>query len=491
MFNKNIDPSIFLESPKNAAAVAADAAARPNIRFEPAVEANQLAASGPFDNAPIYYYGGHGSEICDPHTDQPIRDIVPDNCIYITITSCGLPTKLTFGKNTEEMFFRSDKESSRHTLRHPDGLVEKAIIARELHVPIKDVHVHMPGHKYARSYLDPLSIWADPYYGGIAASGLIEKTLFENMEKTADKYRPTQKYQTFKVNTSMKGSNFLNLVKKYYKNDTERHEMAERYLERLVDEKRYLSGDQTISFNNFFTPEELEKIVSNIDFGLPRDRFLGYFSASVFPTVDVVKKVIDTHFPVQKRIYQGDFKPISYLIQQEISPYDEGDPKSKLTNTALMKAFPGIHYNVVCRVVRQGCITALQRSMSSHQEYSRLINNSPLAPLSNANFKGFMNTVKQRSSRYYHSFAEKKRKVRNAMVNRADNLIRLSNTQKKNLTNYLTKKKIITNNNALPISKSIRSLIYPEKFMAPPIEGGQRTRKQKRGIQRNTRRYKK
>ena len=129
--------------------------------------------------APIYYYGGHGSDLCEPSTMRPILDKVPDNCLYITITECGLKTDLTFAhETTEENFFRDPETTA--ILRHPETLLNKQVIAAALHVNADAVHIHLPGQTYVRSYLSPFSYWHDDSRSAIAISGLIEKRKLED-----------------------------------------------------------------------------------------------------------------------------------------------------------------------------------------------------------------------------------------------------------------------------------------------------------------------
>ena len=90
------------------------------------------------EDAEIYYYGGHGEDLCDVRTKLPIIRLVPENCIYITISECGFSTEI---KGGEEDFFRS-VESDR-TLRYPEVGGNKLAIASILKQKQNWDHIHM------------------------------------------------------------------------------------------------------------------------------------------------------------------------------------------------------------------------------------------------------------------------------------------------------------------------------------------------------------
>lgn len=100
----------------------------------------------------IYFYHGHGSTVCDDY-GFPIKKIVPDNCIYITQTVCGIVN--TLKRSIIEAFL---DESYAHVWRDPVGNLNelKKIFTLDNRLNVEGLHVHMPGCSYIETSYTPL-----------------------------------------------------------------------------------------------------------------------------------------------------------------------------------------------------------------------------------------------------------------------------------------------------------------------------------------------
>ena len=99
----------------------------------------------------IYYYFGHGSTICDEY-GTPVIKVVPDNCIYISQTVCGLinvgNTKLTEAfLNEEYAHIWRDPIANLHIIKEIIGNFTKDIAG---------IHIHLPGCTYIDTHYFPL-----------------------------------------------------------------------------------------------------------------------------------------------------------------------------------------------------------------------------------------------------------------------------------------------------------------------------------------------
>lgn len=431
--------------------------------------------NSPFADAPIYYYGGHGSDMCEPTTKRPILDIVPKDCIYITITQCGDKTHLTFEHDkTEENFFRDP--ATRDILRHPELRVNKRVIADALHVDVTSVHVHLPGQPYVRSYLSPFSYWFNPEHSAIAISGLIEKEKLEELNRQADPLKPLVKKRTTFIRHGMKGNRLFALLSRLYGSDPETIEYLKQCMDRLVDYKKQATGRGGLTRDTLlFRQKDANYITSQIDFSIPKEKLVDFFSASVHPTPDAIVHILTRDYIGQTKIFGGQLPEIAYKLEEYLEANSNVNTP-KFSNAYMMKHFPGIHYNVVCRDVMPSCIVSLQRSMSSGQEMERVTGRSPHYTLNNDEFQGLMQNLSNTTNKRYRYFAAKKRAVKNLLLSRSEYLLNANNSQRKNLMNFLTRKKIITNNNAQPISKTIKYIIDPSKYAAY-VTGGTRKRR--------------
>jgi hypothetical protein len=197
----------------------------------------------------------------------------------------------------------------------------------------------------------------------------------------------------------------------------------------------------------------------------------------VYPTAEFVRDVLSAKFPGRTKIFGGELPRVSYIIEEAMNPVDMLDPESKLSNTYLMKTFPGIHFNVVCREVHPKCIVAIQRQLSMHQEnihhgyntYGSGVPNEELSPL--------LQSLENMQKANYRSFTKKKQRIRNKLLNKANLLNRLSNNQRQGILNTLKASRVLNEQNnttQAPISKTIKHIVWPKKY--PITKGGTRRR---------------
>jgi hypothetical protein len=109
-------------------------------------------------NISIYYYAGHGNDICDEITHKPIIKQVPENCIYITISECGVPSILDVIDNPQEKFFRNSNPIHKKLIQYPYVGENKKKLAKALGISDPSViHIHFPGMNYVESFFQPVN----------------------------------------------------------------------------------------------------------------------------------------------------------------------------------------------------------------------------------------------------------------------------------------------------------------------------------------------
>ena len=91
----------------------------------------------------IYFYHGHGGTICDEY-GHPVIKVVPDNCIYISQTVCGL-----INVHKIDLVRAFLNEEYAHIWRDPIANLDtiKEIIGT-LAYDIPGIHIHLPGCTY-------------------------------------------------------------------------------------------------------------------------------------------------------------------------------------------------------------------------------------------------------------------------------------------------------------------------------------------------------
>lgn len=109
---------------------------------------------------PIYFYAGHGEDLCGDTNHKPIIRKVPDNCIYITITECGQFADIVLEDNPREKLFRNTTTMKKNLLRYPFVAGHKKKLAKlfELSSP-SSIHIHYPGMEYVESFFQPAAFW--------------------------------------------------------------------------------------------------------------------------------------------------------------------------------------------------------------------------------------------------------------------------------------------------------------------------------------------
>lgn len=308
-------------------------------------------------DAKIYYYGGHGSDVCNPRTRLPITRLVPDNCIYVTIAECGYST---FLEGSEENFFRNP--ASEKVLRHIDLSNNKTILARKMKRKQDWVHVHMPGTPYVVSHFSPLLFWNDVKEStGMGLSGLIEKKKFEALGTKG--YVDSSTPPSFHF--PKRGKEILAEVEKSGRSPYKYYKAVEMM-------KSFLNPGETDYLEKRFMTQDVNKILTETNYVLTKDKLLEFYEASIYPTQEEMRIFLDTKFPHKSIFFPSDLTELEEYIGTVMNPEnkDEVEAEFPLSNTYIMKYFPGIHIYGICRVVHD-CQIGLQRTMSGVQEMQR------------------------------------------------------------------------------------------------------------------------
>ena len=139
---------------------------------------------------PIYFYAGHGEDLCGDTNHKPILKKVPDNCIYITITECGMFANTVLEDNPREKLFRNSSTKIKDLLRHPYLPGQKKKLAELLELSSPSVlHIHYPGMTYVEGFFQPAAFWDQGDEGlwnnasqaifTFSRSGLLDKSKME------------------------------------------------------------------------------------------------------------------------------------------------------------------------------------------------------------------------------------------------------------------------------------------------------------------------
>ncbi len=262
---------------------------------------------------PIYYYAGHGEDECDPVNHKPIVRQVPNDCIYITITECGVYAEIDLFDNPREKLFRSKAPEIKSLLQYPYKPGNKKRLAQLFGLSSPDVlHIHYPGMNYVESFFQPIAYWNDdgelwgendkPLYM-FSISGLLSKN---KMEATAK-------------------------------------------------------------------PRKSVSAENNSSFYITKNEIVQYYAESVYPTPAYIEEILDKTFPTSFILSTEEIDTFMTTLVNTMEHDETGMPYSKLSNTYMMEKFPGIHYNVVCRSVSDDCLpeAELHRITSGQQEKNR------------------------------------------------------------------------------------------------------------------------
>lgn len=215
----------------------------------------------------IFLYLGHGEDFCNKEGELVIRT-VPDNCIYITQTTCGIINRMedtTFRKFSEEKY----AHIWRNPIKYKDEL-------KNLFGSHPNLHIHMPGSTYVDNIFYPVSDVDEKY--------LIRKNKYV-----------------------MRYSGLLPLEKALTMSDEERN---------LFIQKEYQITKST------------EQMAELLNESLPTEEMRSYFAKSIYPQFLNVK---------EERLPTLSMKRM-------------GASRRILAST-LMERYPGIHFNLLCRVV--------------------------------------------------------------------------------------------------------------------------------------------
>ncbi len=91
----------------------------------------------------IYFYHGHGGTICDEY-GHPVIKVVPDNCIYISQTVCGL-----INVHKIDLVRAFLNKECAHIWKDPIANLDKIKeIIGTLKYDIPGIHIHLPGCTY-------------------------------------------------------------------------------------------------------------------------------------------------------------------------------------------------------------------------------------------------------------------------------------------------------------------------------------------------------
>ena len=444
---------------------------------------NQFYSTGPFkvtDATPIYYYGGHGSDVCDSITHIPIIKKVPDNCLYITITECGTESQLRFEEDeTEENLFRF--EENLEYLRHPNYLHYKSEIAKQLHVSPSAVHVHVPGDDYVLSYLSPFSFWSDENRNALAISGLVDTMKMIQQEKSAKRARPFEVNKKKTIFGSILGAKLIQIIDKTFSS-----KVTQKHARVLLERMKYPTRKPIHKY--VYTEYQANKIISDLSFSIGKDTLLTYFESSVFPTRDQVDEILKKYVPYKSIFFGDDLHQLAETLDLVLSPFPQDNDRSILSNENLMSLFPGIHYNVVCRVVPPDCKIGLQRSMSSQGEQMRL--GFIVEPERDSKgYDDINKAIKAILNRFdYPTFMDKRKAVLTTLESMSDKVIKLPDPEKKKLLKVLRYFGVVgKDDKENDLSKVIKYFVYPERYKY--VRGS--TRKQIGGIPKRRKTYKK
>ncbi len=367
-------------------------------------------------NTNIYYYAGHGNDVCDPITKQPYEAIVPENCILITTGLCG---RVTHFNDKHINFFREKTEESRRVLRYPYLKEALAELASKLTTPVSDIHIKLPGELYIVSTFYPVAEWNSDSNFIVSQSGFMEKRDMElllNTTRTYGIYKPSIDSIISRLKNKSSGNtiqvfndvmsfdfdtlpNWFENFPYYLQTIKERFTSAEfkEYTDKIAKEKSTLSS------------EELKKYLFDFVVRIQIKEFLDLFKASTLPAPHIVRNIVreyyeityKTPFNVDAYLTPTDVREISTKLKTELTPSNPNAPpevRNKLTTSYLMEKFPGIHYFTICRSVDSNCQqgATLRRTASNTQETER--RESVGKALMNRSFNLNYNTIQSASN---------------------------------------------------------------------------------------------
>ena len=265
----------------------------------------------------IYFYNGHGGNVCK--LGIPIVKTVPDNCIYITQTVCGIVNTL-------------DPEVMRAFIDPKNNAIWKDPIAhleeiKELFDGIPSLHIHLPGCTYLETSFYPFSM---PNL----------KKLPENPPEPKDRKTKSHYLQ-------YSGLWSLESVKSIPLGKDERPWMLGEYVEMPLE---YLDGAifQELFQHSIYPPVKLRDPAP----------FRAYVPESA---------KLDGYYLNQNEERRVDLYDIVYQSHQISGTKYVSD---------LMEQFPGIHYNFLCRSMDKRCKEEGKRLVTLRRRHSAVLQNS-------------------------------------------------------------------------------------------------------------------
>lgn len=327
------------------------------------------------ENVPIYYYGGHGNDECDPFTNQLQEDIVPENCIYITTGLCGQTTK--FNENLIELF-RENSEHARLLLRYPYLFQNLQELSQRLNIPLDFFHFHFPGDKYIVSHFYPFQTWANDRLFSVVLSGLNEKRDMERIPNNAlylytivKGFHKTISEQVFKEE-NIKTETILQRLKDVNISGNSNTKKSYYYRVTAPYAEKYWSD--IAKTNPTLTKEEVTKHLEHFLYSITRGEFINLFTASTYPKKQAIKKVV---FPslkyISKKIENEEDQLIDDKDINAAGNYLQSHFTHEFSTKSIMKNFPGIHFFTICRSVSKDCepLAELRRTSSEGEEKQR------------------------------------------------------------------------------------------------------------------------
>lgn len=340
-----------------------------STNLAPSKKANSLA-----DDVPIYYYGGHGEDICDPITHELRMDTVPENCIYITIGECGLTTS-TYNIRKFLTIFRDPSEKARTLLRFPYLFQNLLEISKQTEISLNSIHVHLPGSTYVVSKISPPLSWdsvltdtSPTGHFGMFFSGISEKKLLEQVPASVNSIL------TPKVRANLPAGSLMKLDESEPRKDLfsklQRLFASDPQVSRLLNQKgaeALLNG--LFGWKDSLSRYDINRYLDELGYSISTQTFLDLYQASVFPSHSAVRKIVEEKTTGLKDgfLYGFDITYISYLLNKNVREND-------FSVSEIMRKYPGIHYNVVCRVLAYECTAvepSIRRAVSYEEEQQR------------------------------------------------------------------------------------------------------------------------
>ena len=324
------------------------------------------------EDVPIYLYSGHGTDICQ-EDDTPVIKVVPDNCIYITFTTCGkiLSAKM---KHILQQFHTKNANITK-MLKTPYLPGNKQNIANFFGQNEEDVHIHYPGMTYIENMFYPLASYETEFTRYIQNSGLLEKSTFEEDKLIQEEYNFTDSEgQIIDLVRSLKLKKYIEYRDSFTKNDV--IQMVNKYYadkknmnlvsKGILKKKAYEMVESLYKQNKLHHINKVNlmfwEIVSNEMY--KKSTIPSLFKSSVKPTETFMKIALGPNF-IGKNFPDAD------ILSDDARHFLNLMIREK--NSDLMNKFPGIHIAHICRNVNPTCEQQanFRRVMSKQQENIR------------------------------------------------------------------------------------------------------------------------